>query len=83
MTHWTRTRPTVPGWYWWRRPNHQADLGRVFGPSQGLLFELFHDGDGPSAVSNCWEDTEWAGPLLPPADGEWSSEAMEVPVNKE
>lgn len=63
---WSRERPTQPGYYWWRRPNNPAALGRVFGPSPGLRFELFPDDEGDIAVSNTWEDTEWCGPLEVP-----------------
>lgn len=63
---WTTERPSQPGWYWWRRPNHMPSLCTVFGPPGGLLFELARDSEEPCAVSKAYDDTQWAGPILPP-----------------
>ena len=35
MTHWTRTRPMVPGWYWWRAAK-DAPAGLVLLKDNGL-----------------------------------------------
>lgn len=64
---WTRSKPTEPGWYWWRRPLVAPTLALVFGPPQGLLMYLPEDetSDAAISVSATYEDTEWLGPLSP------------------
>jgi hypothetical protein len=60
---WTREKPTVPGWYWWRRRvGHKAFVvyleehdGAMMEYSQGRYFTL--------------ENGEWAGPLAEPKEG--------------
>lgn len=67
---WTKDKPTVPGWYWWRRPGHNPALAQVFGPNTGLVFWLPDKDDERSdsiGVSAAYADTEWAGPIEPPA----------------
>ena len=64
---WTRTKPSVPGWYWWRE-EEDYELSVV---------HVYHLGDGSPLYVEAY------GWLDGMPDGEWSSEAMEVPVNKE
>jgi hypothetical protein len=69
MTHWTRTKPTVPGWYWWCNVKIEARLIQIIlGPMDNQL----------------WLKLAEASYIpLAKADGEWSSEAIELPINKE
>lgn len=62
---WSTTRPSVPGWYWWRYDRTASrlsicDLVLV----NGVLM-----GRGPGGCNlELVDDGEWFGPLLPPPD---------------
>ena len=58
---WTTTKPTIPGWYWWRSGKYRAAIYRVdwIGKNKKRLY-----------VSECGELSdfkggEWQGPLEP------------------
>jgi hypothetical protein len=64
---WTTTKPTVPGWYWWRwnhgRPmmcevvRHYSGDGTLWESKGGNLYQLPHG-----------ELAEWAGPIHEPEE---------------
>ena len=53
---WTKERPTVPGWYWWKRKFHELSIHQV---SKGDYFIWVPKND----------PGEWAGPIQPPQEG--------------
>lgn len=67
ISKWTTSKPTVPGWYWWRCSPYYVDCLLVLHRHQG----------GFTAKGGYWEDSkivsdmkgEWAGPLMPPEEG--------------
>jgi hypothetical protein len=65
---WTRERPKVEGWYWWR------DLEATEDPSDGMIVYvyaanggLYVDNDGDT-VRLSTVHGEWAGPIEPPGE---------------
>lgn len=65
---WSRNKPTVPGWYWWRRPGEEPTIAQVRASlHEGLFFYLpENEGrEGSISVSVAWPDTEWQGPITP------------------
>ena len=67
---WTTNKPTVPGWYWWRRPKFKAVVVEVWEQRMDyFVFESVRDQDDyPMAVGSAYDDTEWCGPLTPPGE---------------
>jgi hypothetical protein len=64
---WTTTKPTVPGWYWWRRPYGKRiilNMIQVKEWKHGNQPGLFIYAGKP--VERC--DGDWAGPLEPPKE---------------
>ena len=63
--HWTTTKPTAPGWYWYR--THWAHIVRVYlsdDYDQPTLVAEYGDWFMPVALAG----GQWAGPLHPPTD---------------
>lgn len=66
MLTWTSTKPTTPGWYWWRDAEENGPvIVQVFQPDKDAPLFVEHIG---------WLDDEimggdWAGPLEPPKEG--------------
>lgn len=65
---WTRNKPTVAGWYWWKRPGYEPTIAEVYGPPGGLL--LWLPGEDTTreesiSVSGAYDDTEFLGPITP------------------
>lgn len=72
---WTREKPTVPGWYWYREPRR---VGTDEDPqwldpecvrvriNPGGAFAGFQGSDSEDFVADC--HGEWAGPLSPPEE---------------
>jgi len=62
--HWTDTKPTEPGWYWYK--------GLVWGNKVTKMLELCRDPLSRSLYSAIWGgyvdmmDGQWAGPINPP-----------------
>lgn len=74
---WSKEKPTVPGWYWWRCWNqhgvaivHEPDPIRPWHTSdRSQAVTLFNSkGRLTSTRMNRMADGEWCGPLVPPAD---------------
>ncbi len=63
MLRWTTTKPTVPGWYWYRGDAHEADAFIVEVDSVGQF--QWPDG-GYQEVSLA--KGEWAGPIEEPVE---------------
>ena len=64
---WTSEKPTVPGWYWWRRTivRHRQSTSKVY------ILEFVDSHNGP--YNSCWGhasmlDGHWSGPLEPPKE---------------
>lgn len=69
--NWTTEKPTVPGWYFWRKPalsNYPTMVLVQFTPDQRSLYSLFHDGNSEQDEQRVQllDSIEWAGPLEPP-----------------
>ena len=71
---WTTDKPTVPGWYWWRR------LNRPDWPVVASKIVLVIDRDGGLyQLSVGWHEirdwyfecSEWAGPIPVQGGDEW------------
>ncbi len=68
---WTTTKPTVPGWYWWREPEHndnEPEIGHVFKDDLTAELRVLWTTDCPFADLVKEYDGQWAGPLEPPAE---------------
>lgn len=64
---WTREKPTVPGWYWWRPEDNGLNPIVCWVSSDGIaLFINF----APSMVRDM--PGEWLGPLTPEQFIEWA-----------
>jgi len=63
--NWTNTEPTVPGWYWYRKPGWEAELYRLvpFVNSPTELHCVGLDTDWPLDGSR---EGEWYGPIEEP-----------------
>ena len=64
---WTRDKPQVAGWYWWRRPGFDVSMLNVYESPIGLRMWLPGEEEkGESiAVDRSFDDTEFLGPLSP------------------
>jgi hypothetical protein len=61
---WTTEKPTVPGWYWWRKTaTARARIVDVLSDREGLYAE------GWKMMAMTWNG-EWAGPILPPEEAQ-------------
>jgi hypothetical protein len=63
---WTTEKPTVPGWYWWRRPYGKREIQTIIRVKEykfqpGIVF--IYSG---RRIEDC--RGEWAGPLEPPEE---------------
>lgn len=66
--HWTKTRPTVVGWYWWRSAKGDGEQVVEVVKDGRLLFALFQDYEKDNAVLSL--GGKWAGPIPAPTDAE-------------
>lgn len=67
---WTTTKPTVPGWYWWRDPEDLEDAGNsivMISNINNRLKAMFIDG-WSLELDKIMGEYEWAGPLEPPEE---------------
>ena len=69
---WTSTKPTRPGWYWWRNASSCEDSISLV-----VYVEITPNGVGKGCVSFAYGERyrqlkqmngEWAGPLEPPGE---------------
>lgn len=69
MMEWTTSKPTKPGWYWWRRdPSVISTIVHLYvGREDGVLFMCLEGG---------------AGLAVDRLQGEWSSEPIPEPKEK-
>lgn len=60
---WTTDLPTVPGWYWFRHPEHKVWAVEVVSVGRSLRarFEW-----GWADIFACHRHSEWAGPIPEP-----------------
>jgi hypothetical protein len=61
---WTQTKPSVPGWYWWR--------GNYYAPEVVCVYLLNGPDTDQLAIDEVEIDRhegEWAGPIEPPEEG--------------
>lgn len=58
---WTTERPTVPGWYWRRYPNHEYPIVCLVTPIHG---EVFCDSEAIQTYAGCL----WSGPIPEPQE---------------
>jgi hypothetical protein len=59
LMEWTTTKPTEPGWYWWRgRPNIEPDIHKV------SARDIEDQADGLYS----FPPGEWSGPIDPPRE---------------
>lgn len=65
---WTKDRPTVEGFYWWRRNKYKATcMYSVFAyHGSEVLLVRRHLGSTPCDPEPMLTDGEWHGPLKPP-----------------
>lgn len=66
--HWTTTKPSVPGWYWWRMSAslhswilHLGMMAREVEGPEILCTDQCDDQNTPGELGG-----EWWGPLRPP-----------------
>lgn len=70
---WTKTRPTAPGWYWWRSGGRTETLRARYAVVGGVEQLCFVWADGACvrtdpATSFVTTDLQYAGPIPEPAD---------------
>jgi hypothetical protein len=78
---WSSERPTVPGWYWWKRSGLAPEIVMIMrgdfndlGPKKcGLYMFGFISDEAGITTGFCFLLTtcggEWSGPLTPPQEG--------------
>lgn len=66
MLTWTKTRPTVIGWYWWRRAYCDGEQVVEVIKDGRLLFALFQDSEKDNTVRSL--GGAWAGPIPGPEE---------------
>ncbi len=52
---WTRTPPTVPGWFWWRNPD-------IAGEKHPTMIRVYQEDLNGIHI----DGGQWSGPLTPP-----------------
>lgn len=75
--NWTTTKPTVPGWYWWRRDHRSTHEVIKVGEEVGDRVFLLSLQAIEEAVRG-----EWAGPLGLPEEGMPSSTGLSWTMEK-
>lgn len=70
---WSTTKPTVPGWYWWRENGVVYMAGvTVKGPSTPYLAVALVDPEGGVIMRTILSDLtlagQWAGPIPAPEE---------------
>ncbi len=67
---WTSSKPTTPGWYWWREPEHNdntPEICHVYKDEQTGELRVFWTTDCTFADLLTEYDGEWCGPLELPS----------------
>jgi hypothetical protein len=63
---WTTTRPTQPGWYWYRRSGSSVALLIHHGLAWDQIVKLLGVDEPVTFVTEKLVSGQWAGPLEPP-----------------
>jgi NTP pyrophosphatase (non-canonical NTP hydrolase) len=67
--NWTKKNPTVPGWYWWRRPNNEEMIVKIIELYEGSeLLILCAGTDSMTSIDCAHMSCEWFGPLILPGN---------------
>jgi hypothetical protein len=70
---WTPEKPTVPGWYWWKRICREKQIVRlILSPAGHPNIEVIGT---DQYAPGYYDDGLWAGPIPPPARTETEREA--------
>jgi hypothetical protein len=65
---WTKDKPTVPGWYWWRRNGDAQILEVSVGGGRNDRCRLWVRRGDEAAIRVDDLNGDWAGPLDPPKE---------------